>query len=118
MELLSTFLEFMQLFFKLHRHKPCAAIGESKGSCRLNKDQYKPSGVSRKGRSFRQSFWSLARPLSFAARKLRNALVHAYMQDTQSFLESLLTAQVASQMLFDVILHVEAELQRLGVIGL
>ncbi|PIT74215.1 hypothetical protein B9Z31_08685 [Limnohabitans sp. G3-2] len=51
-----------------------------------------------------------------AARKLRNVLVHEYMQDTQSFLEGLQLAQVASQMLFDVIKNTESELQRLGVL--
>jgi hypothetical protein len=50
-----------------------------------------------------------------AARKLRNALVHEYMQDAQSFLEGLQLAQSASQMLFDVIAKIESELRRLGV---
>lgn len=50
-----------------------------------------------------------------AARKLRNALVHEYMQDAQSFLEGLQLAQSASQMLFDVITKIESELRRLGV---
>lgn len=48
-----------------------------------------------------------------AARKLRNALVHEYMQDSQSFLDSLILAQTATQMLFDVIEKTEAELLRL-----
>jgi hypothetical protein len=50
-----------------------------------------------------------------AARKLRNALVHEYMQDAQSFLEGLQLAQSASRMLFDVITKIESELRRLGV---
>jgi hypothetical protein len=50
-----------------------------------------------------------------AARKLRNALVHEYMHDSQSFLDSLMLAQTAAQMLFDVIDNTNAELQRLGV---
>ena len=50
-----------------------------------------------------------------AARKLRNALVHEYMQDSQSFLDSLMLAHTAAQMLFDVIDKTHAELQRLGV---
>jgi 6-phosphofructokinase len=50
-----------------------------------------------------------------AARRLCNALVHEYMQDSQSFLESLLQARIAAQMLFDVVDRLEAELQRLGV---
>jgi len=50
-----------------------------------------------------------------AARKLRNALVHEYMTDAGLFLDSLLVAQAACHMLFDVITHVKAELERLGV---
>ena len=50
-----------------------------------------------------------------AARRLRNALVHEYMQDSQSFLESLLQARIAAQMLFDIVVRLETELQRLGV---
>jgi hypothetical protein len=40
---------------------------------------------------------------------------HTNMQDAQSFLEGLQLAQVASQMLFDVITKIESELRRLGV---
>ncbi len=50
-----------------------------------------------------------------AARKLRNALVHEYMQDAQDFLDSLHLARQSSQMLFDVIAKTEAELTRLGI---
>ena len=50
-----------------------------------------------------------------AARKLRNALVHEYMQDSQSFLDSLMLANTAAQMLFDVIDKIRAELERLGI---
>ena len=50
-----------------------------------------------------------------AARKLRNALVHEYMRDSQSFLEGLLLARGAAQMLFDIVSKVQAELKRLGV---
>ena len=49
-----------------------------------------------------------------AARKLRNALVHEYMQDSQSFLDSLVLANTAAHMLFDVIDKIRAELERLG----
>ena len=51
-----------------------------------------------------------------AARKLRNALVHEYMQDSQSFLESLLLARQGAQMLFDIVNNTKAELKRLGVL--
>ena len=49
-----------------------------------------------------------------AARKLRNALVHEHMQDSQSFLDSLVLANTAAHMLFDVINKIRAELERLG----
>ena len=52
-----------------------------------------------------------------AARKLRNALVHEYMHDAQTFLESLFAAQQACQMFFAVIERAEAEIDRLGVKG-
>ena len=48
-----------------------------------------------------------------AARKLRNALVHEYMQDAQTFLESLLAAQQACLLFFEVIQNVQAECVRL-----
>jgi hypothetical protein len=50
-----------------------------------------------------------------AARKLRNALVHEYMHDAQTFLESLLAAQLACQMLFEIIHNVQTEFVRLGL---
>ena len=50
-----------------------------------------------------------------SARKLRNALVHEYMHDAQTFLESLFAAQQACNMFFAVIENVEAELKHLGV---
>ncbi len=50
-----------------------------------------------------------------AVRKLRNALVHEYMHDAQTFLESLFAAQQACEMFFAVIERAEAEIVRLGV---
>lgn len=50
-----------------------------------------------------------------AARRLRNALVHEYMQDPEIFLQSLLSARDASGLFFGVIEAVTQELQRLGV---
>ncbi|QPB72208.1 hypothetical protein D5125_03985 [Magnetovirga frankeli] len=50
-----------------------------------------------------------------AARRLRNALVHEYMHDAQTFLDSLLAAQQACDMLFEVIENVQAEAVRLGL---
>jgi len=50
-----------------------------------------------------------------AARKLRNALVHEYMLDAQTFLDSLFAAQQACHMFFAVIEKAESEINRLGV---
>jgi uncharacterized protein YutE (UPF0331/DUF86 family) len=49
------------------------------------------------------------------ARRLRNALVHEYMHDAQTFLESLMAAEQACGMLFQVIHNVQAECIRLGL---
>jgi uncharacterized protein with PhoU and TrkA domain len=50
-----------------------------------------------------------------AARKLRNALVHEYMHDAQTFLESLFEAQKACQMFFDIIEKAQAQAVHLGL---
>lgn len=50
-----------------------------------------------------------------AARRLRNALVHEYMHDAQLFLESLLAAQQACHMFFDIIDRAQAKTDRLGI---
>lgn len=50
-----------------------------------------------------------------AARRLRNALVHEYMQDAQIFLESLHASRQACVLFFDTIDNVAREMQRLGV---
>lgn len=50
-----------------------------------------------------------------AARKLRNALVHEYMHDAQTFLDSLFAAHQACHMFFAVIEKAESEINRLGV---
>jgi len=50
-----------------------------------------------------------------AARRLRNALVHEYMNDAQVFLESLFQAQTACDMFLDIIRQIEAELQSRAV---
>lgn len=51
-----------------------------------------------------------------AARKLRNALVHEYMHDAQTFLESLFAAQQACEMFFDIIKNAQAQTVRLGLL--
>ena len=50
-----------------------------------------------------------------AARRLRNALVHEYMQDAEMFLESLLAAQEACGLFFELLDRISRELQRRGV---
>jgi hypothetical protein len=50
-----------------------------------------------------------------AARRLRNALVHEYMQDPEIFLQSLQSARQACELFFALIDAVSGELQRLGV---
>lgn len=50
-----------------------------------------------------------------AARKLRNALVHEYMHDAQTFLDSLLAAQQACDMFFAIVEKAQAETVRLGL---
>lgn len=50
-----------------------------------------------------------------AARRLRNALVHEYMHDAQTFLESMFATQQACHMFFAVIEKAENEINRLGV---
>lgn len=50
-----------------------------------------------------------------AARRLRNALVHEYMQDAEVFLGNLMQAQQACGLFFDVLERVGGELERRGV---
>ncbi len=49
------------------------------------------------------------------ARKLRNLLVHEYMSDAELFLETLLSAKGATEMLFEIIRRVTSEAVRLGI---
>ncbi len=51
-----------------------------------------------------------------AARKLRNALVHEYMHDALTFLESLFAAQQACQMFFDIIKKAQDQAARLELV--
>lgn len=52
-----------------------------------------------------------------AARRLRNALVHEYMQDAQLFLENLLAANPTCELFYNTLTSVETELKRLGVVA-
>ena len=51
----------------------------------------------------------------FSARKLRNLLVHEYMSDSVLFLESLLAAREAAEMLFGVITSLEFEARSINL---
>jgi hypothetical protein len=50
------------------------------------------------------------------ARKLRNLLVHEHMSDAELFLQALLTAREAAEMLFDAVTAIEAEAVAAGVL--
>lgn len=47
------------------------------------------------------------------ARRLRNLLVHEYMSDVRLFLEALLAARAATEMLFDIVARVDGEAKSL-----
>ncbi len=51
-----------------------------------------------------------------AARKLPDALVHEYMHDPQTFLESLFAAQQACDMFFDIVEKARAQTVNLGLL--
>ena len=59
--------------------------------------------------------WLPSADAFIAARKLRNALVHEYMHDAQNFLESLLAAQQACHMFFDIVEITQAQIIDLGL---
>lgn len=49
------------------------------------------------------------------SRKLRNLLVHEYMSDVPLFLQALLAAREATEVLFSTVAHIEAEATSLGL---
>ena len=51
------------------------------------------------------------------ARKLRNLLVHEYMTDVELFLQALLAAREASEMLFSAVVAIEAEAASISLTG-
>jgi hypothetical protein len=51
------------------------------------------------------------------SRKLRNLLVHEYMSDVQLFLQALLAARDASQVLFNAVAAIEAQAALVGLTG-
>jgi len=50
-------------------------------------------------------------------RKLQNLLVHEYMTEVELFLNALLTAQSASQLLLDVLDRVNCEAREIGLVA-
>jgi uncharacterized protein YutE (UPF0331/DUF86 family) len=60
--------------------------------------------------------WIENAEMFIGARKLRNLLVHEYMSDAELFLQALLTAREAAEMLFDAVTAIEAEAVAVGVL--
>ena len=59
--------------------------------------------------------WIESAEVFIGARKLRNLLVHEYMSDTQLFLQALLSAREAPEMLFSTVAAIEVEAAALGL---
>lgn len=59
--------------------------------------------------------WVESAEAFIGARKLRNLLVHEYMSDTQLFLQALLSAREAADMLFRAVAAIEAEAATVGL---
>ena len=59
--------------------------------------------------------WIESAETFIGARKLRNLLVHEYMSDTQLFLQALLSAREATEMLFRAVVAIEAKAAALGL---
>ena len=51
------------------------------------------------------------------ARKLRNLQVHEYMSEAELFLQALLAAREASEMLFDAVKAIEAQAAAIGLLN-
>ena len=60
--------------------------------------------------------WIENAEIFIGARKLRNLLVHEYMSDAELFLQALITAREAANMLFDAVNAIEAEAVAVGVV--
>jgi hypothetical protein len=52
------------------------------------------------------------------SRKLRNLLVHEYMSDAELFLQALLSAREAAEMLFTTVFSIQAHATSLGLLKL
>ncbi len=59
--------------------------------------------------------WLKNAEIFIGARKLRNLLVHEYMIDTQLFLQALLSANEATDMLLNIVKVLESEAESLGL---
>jgi hypothetical protein len=59
--------------------------------------------------------WLESAEAFIGARKLRNLLVHEYMSDTQLFLQALLSAREAAEMLFRTVAAIEAQAATIGL---
>jgi hypothetical protein len=61
--------------------------------------------------------WVYSAETFIGARKLRNLLVPEYMSDVELFLQALLAAREASEMLFSAVAAIEAEAASIGLTG-
>ncbi len=61
--------------------------------------------------------WVNSAETFIGARKLRNLLVHEYMSDVELFLQALLAAREASEMLFSAVAAIAAEAASIGLTG-
>lgn len=61
--------------------------------------------------------WVKSAEVFVGARKLRNLLVHEYMSDAELFLQALLAAREAAEMLFHTITAIEAEAVAIGLLN-
>ena len=61
--------------------------------------------------------WVESAEFFIGARKLRNLLVHEYMTDTELFLQALLSAREAAEMLFRTVAAIDGEAAAIGLHG-
>ena len=61
--------------------------------------------------------WISSAETFIGARKLRNLLVHEYMSDVELFLQALLAAREASEVLFSAVAAIQAEAASIGLKG-
>jgi hypothetical protein len=62
--------------------------------------------------------WIDSAEVFIGSRKLRNLLVHEYMSDTELFLQALLSAREAAEMLFTTVSSIQAHATSLGLFKL